>query len=176
MCGGWLCVRSASLARPSLPALLSPLPREGGSAAPPPSGRPGAFRQRRAAPARATAATQRALAHPTRGASRAPAQGCVVIAAALWAAADPGLRKRLLALLHQRGRSLDMIRRAAVAPRRAGAAAGLFDRRSWAGWLPAGSGLLALLPAPRAPRAASAARPSRGRSAYESSAGDANAR
>ncbi|GBF90342.1 hypothetical protein Rsub_02448 [Raphidocelis subcapitata] len=37
-------------------------------------------------------------------------QGCVVIAAALWAAGDPGLRKRLLALLHQRGRSLDMIR------------------------------------------------------------------
>ena len=37
-------------------------------------------------------------------------QGCVVIAAALWAAGDAGLRRRLLALLHQRGRSLDMIR------------------------------------------------------------------
>jgi hypothetical protein len=33
-----------------------------------------------------------------------------VIAAALWAAGDPGLRKRLLSLLHQRGRSLDMVR------------------------------------------------------------------
>ncbi len=37
-------------------------------------------------------------------------QGCVVITAALWAAGDPGLRKRLLTLLHQKGRSFDMIR------------------------------------------------------------------
>jgi hypothetical protein len=37
-------------------------------------------------------------------------KACVVIAAALWAAGDAGLRKRLLSLLHQRGRSLDMVR------------------------------------------------------------------
>lgn len=37
-------------------------------------------------------------------------QGAVVVASALWASGDAGLRKRMLALLHQRGRSLDMVR------------------------------------------------------------------
>lgn len=37
-------------------------------------------------------------------------QCCMVITAALWSTGDVGLRKRLLACLHQRGHSLEIVR------------------------------------------------------------------
>jgi beta-catenin-like protein 1 len=37
-------------------------------------------------------------------------QCVMVVLAALWSVGDPGLRKRLLAGLHQRGHSLELVR------------------------------------------------------------------
>jgi len=37
-------------------------------------------------------------------------QCCMVVTAALWSTADIGLRKRLLACLHQRGHTLEVVR------------------------------------------------------------------
>jgi hypothetical protein len=62
------------------------------------------------APARLTPSHHPTPLHRARTHTHTHSQGCVVISAGLWASGDPGLRKRLLALLHQRGRSLDMIR------------------------------------------------------------------
>jgi beta-catenin-like protein 1 len=37
-------------------------------------------------------------------------QCCMVITAALWSTGDTGLRRRLLACLHQRAQTLEMVR------------------------------------------------------------------